>query len=583
MAHELSESFAKCRPALLAVGFLSGVSNVLALTGAIFMLAVYDRVIPSGSVPSLVVLGVLALAMYVMQAVFDILRGRILARVGLALRESLSLRVYDIVVRHAAQGKASTSRAVRDLDQIQSYLSSMGPAALFDLPWLPIYLAICFAFHPLVGFAVLAGALVLIGLTAIGSYMTKGVSSELGEAVAKRDMVLGASQGNAETLQAMGMTASVASIWSDANKHITDRSQRIADISSTLTTSSRVFRMVLQSFVLAVGAYLVISGEATGGIMIAGSILSARALAPIELTIAHWKNLQGARLSWKRLKVLFEGNPAETGSFAAPVPRDSFACQGVSIAVPGLGRSVVRDVSFTMKAGEGLGIIGPTGSGKSSLARGLVGLWPPVSGNIRLDGMDLGRWPSTERGRFIGYLPQKVSLFKGTIAQNISRFDSRTDADMVISVARTAGVHDMICRLPNGYDTRITPEGGGLSGGQAQRIGLARALYGDPFLVVLDEPNANLDAEGEIALCAAIDGVRERGGVVVTITHRPSVLASLESILVLTGGRVRMYGERAEVLRAYAGSTTAQTARPPLPQRAEETIALEQGQVQNGR
>ncbi|WP_244486835.1 type I secretion system permease/ATPase [Aurantimonas sp. Leaf443] len=552
MRSELSICFAKCRKAFVAVAALSGVANVLALTGSIFMLAVYDRVIPSGSIPSLVALGLFALALYVFQGGVDILRSRMLTRIGLMVKESFGARTFDTIVRNAASGNQQAASAVRDLDQVRTFLSSQGPTAIFDLPWIPLYLLICFLFHFYIGLAVLVGALVLIAITYVSNIVTKQPSKELNDVTNKRAFLLAACQSNAETLQSMGMTLAMSGNWNRVNGELVEKSLAISDKSNSLGTVSRVARMVLQSGVLALGAYLVITQQATGGVMIASSILSARALAPIELAIAHWKNLVAARQSWARLDELFIRNPPERAHFSTPAPSRQMTCEMVSVAPPNIRKLIVRDVSFLLKAGEGLGIIGSTGSGKSTLVRALVGLWNPALGTVRLDGIAMSQWSSTERGKFVGYLPQNVALFEGTIAQNIARFDPNADSGMIVNVARAAGVHDMIVRLPDGYDTMISDTGGGLSGGQSQRIGLARALYGDPFLVVLDEPNSNLDNEGELALQSALEGVKARGGIVIIVAHRPSILSTVNQVLILNDGRVQKYGPRDEVLELFS-------------------------------
>jgi len=557
MKSELRTCLKNCRGALGAVALLSGGSNILALTGSIFMLAVYDRVIPSSSIPSLVAIGLIALGMFAMQAVVDILRQRILTRIGLVIRESFSGRIYSVMVRNAALGNHGTSTAVNDLDQIQGYLSSLGPTALFDLPWLPFYLAICFAFHPYIGYAVLAGAVVLIIISYFSNMMTKEPTQRLSEWTGKRSSFLIASQMQSETIHAMGMTLAMSGKWRRNEDEIVERSRSIADTTALLGTISRVFRISLQSFVLAVGAYLVIMQEATGGIMIAGSILSARALSPIEQAIGHWKNLVAARQSWQRLGDLFDNNPAEKSSFATPAPTKYMACNMLSLASPQTRELIVRDVSVRVDAGSALGIVGTTGSGKSSLARGIVGLWTPAVGGVYMDGIPLSRWPSFDRGRFIGYLPQNVILFDGTIAQNIARLDPTATANQIVDAARNAGVHELVSRMPDGYDTRIGAGGTGLSGGQAQRVGLARALFGDPFMVVLDEPNSNLDADGEQALFTAINSVKARGGILILVTHRLNILSLVEQVLIMQNGRVKRVGTRDEVF---------ETPKPAAPQ-----------------
>lgn len=557
MRSEVSQCLVQCRSAFAAIGALSGVANVLALTGSIFMLAVYDRVIPSGSIPTLVSIGLIALLIYAFQGFVDVCRSRMLTRIGLVIKESLNARTFDTVVRKAALGDNDASGAVRDLDQVRNFMSSMGPTALFDLPWIPIYLGICFAFHWAIGVSVIAGAIVLIILMIISDALTKGPSKQLNAEMNRRSNIMQASQTNAETLQAMGMTLAMTAAWNRVGERIVTVSRDMADTQSVLSTMSRTARMILQSFVLAVGAYLVINQEATGGIMIASSILSARALAPIELTIGHWKNFVSARQSWTRLDELFSKNPPERTRFTMAAPNRMLTCESVSLAPPNVSRLIVRDVSFGLRAGEGLGIIGATGSGKSTLVRSLVGLWPPSSGAVRLDGMSLSNWSSIERGRFIGYLPQRVALFEGTIAQNIARFDPQADPVTIVNIARACGVHDMIARLPEGYDTMISDGGAGLSGGQSQRVGLARALYGDPFLLILDEPNSNLDSDGEIALQSAMMAARERGAIVIIVAHRPSILSAVDHVMIMSDGRVQKLGPRDEIL--------AMMTRPAVP------------------
>ena len=526
------------------------------------MLAVYDRVIPSGSVPTLVALVLLATATYGLQALIDIFRSRMLSRIGFVIKESLGGRSFDVIIRTAVKGDLRAGSTVRDLDQVQGFLSSLAPTALFDLPWIPLYLGICFAFDFWIGATVTAGALVLIGLTVLSNVLTKPASEALAEDFGRRAALLAASQGNAETISAMGMTAALGGKWTSIDRQIIGNTERIADTSGVLGTTSRVARMLLQSLVLAVGAYLVIMQEATGGIMIASSVLSSRALAPIELAIANWKNFLGFRQSWSHLEELLAQNPAESTRFPLPRPERSFTCDRVSVALPGRRQIVVHNVSFALKSGESLGIIGATGSGKSSLARALVGLWPTAGGQVRLDGHELNRWTSTERGRFIGYLPQNVSLFEGTIAENIARFDPEAKSADIVSAAKAAGVHGLISRLPEGYDSMIGENGGGLSGGQAQRVGLARALYGEPFLVVLDEPNSNLDAEGEAALQLGMDSVRARGGTIIVVAHRPSILAGVGHVMVMSGGQVQRYGSREEVLELLTSRVPVQQGGP---------------------
>ena len=547
---ELAQVLASCRGAFVATALMSGMSNILMLTGAIFMLEIYDRVLPSRSIPTLVALVILAAGLFLAQGLLDIIRGRVLVRIGARLDEELSSRVYETVVRLPLKvgNRSDGLQQLRDLDSVRSFLSGPGPTALFDLPWLPIYLAICFAFHPYIGLAALVGAIVLCCLALMTEVLTREPTRAATGFATARSALAEASRRNAEAMKAMGMVPRVAALWQDANSKYMASQQQAADVSGGFGSMSKALRMMLQSGVLAVGAYLVINQQATGGIIIAGAILSARALAPVDLAIANWRGFVSARQSWQRLTKLLAALPPRLVPMALPPPQKSLAVEGVTIAPPGSERIVVHDVSFNLQSGHGLGIIGPSGSGKSSLARMLIGVWQPVRGRVRLDGASLEQWPPDILGACIGYLPQDVELLAGTVAQNIARFATPVDADAVISAATAAGVHDLIVSLPDGYETQVGEGGTALSAGQAQRIALARALYGDPFLVVLDEPNSNLDSEGDEALGRAIMSVRARGGIVVVVAHRPSAIASVDQLLMMSQGRAQAFGPKEEVL-----------------------------------
>lgn len=548
---EIVLALSRCRSAFIGVAVMSGLVNVLYLTGSFFMLEVYDRVIPSRSIPTLIGLSVLALLLYAFQGILEVLRSRILSRVGAALDQSLSPRVFDLVVRAPLAGVRAGDGLLplRDLDQLRAFLSGNGPSALFDLPWMPIYLLICFLFHPLIGIAALVGAGVLALFTLTTDLATRTPSQALTTHGIRRNALAEAGRRNAEVLSAMGMQGPIATRWEAANRDYLRANQRVSDVAGGFGAASKVFRMVLQSGVLALGAWLVINAQASAGIIIASSILVARALAPAELAIANWRSFVQARQSWARLSELFNRVPAVSQPLSLPAPVRSLLVEGLSVAPPGTARLVVQDVNFLMRAGQGLGVIGPSASGKSSLARAIVGVWLAQRGKVRLDGAALDQWSCADLGPHIGFLPQEVELFAGTIAENVARFELGAASEDVIAAARAAGVHDMVLRLPDGYDTRVGESGAGLSAGQRQRVGLARALYRDPFLVVLDEPNANLDNEGENALTQAILGVRERGGICIVVAHRPSALAAVDLILMLADGRVQGFGPKDEVLK----------------------------------
>ena len=549
----LSAVFAPCKAPLLGVGLFSALNNVLYLAGSFYMLQVYDRVIPSRSVPTLVALSVLAATLYAGQAALDVFRSRILARIGRALDESLSPRVFGTVTRLPLSGHAAVGlQPLRDLDQVRHFLSGAGPLALFDLPWMPFYLAICFLFHPLIGFTAMCGAILLVLLTIGAELLTRKPLRAATQHGAARMSFAEASRRNAEVIAAMGMANRLSRLWGEINERGLDAHERASDVAGAIGGMSRASRLALQSAVLGAGAYLVIHGEATAGVIIAGSILSARALAPVDQALAHWKGFVNARQSWARLRVLLAHVTDPAAGLLVEKPDAQLVVQGVSVAPPGEQRLVVRNVSFTLKSGSGLGVIGPSGSGKSSLARALAGVWRPAQGSVRLDGATYDQWAPDALGRYIGYLPQDVALFDGTIAENIARYEPDFDRDAVIRAAEAAGVHDLILHLPEGYQTRIGDGGMALSGGQRQRIALARALYGDPFLIVLDEPNSNLDAEGEQALTQALSAVRSRGGVVVLVAHRPSALAAIDQILGLMNGEPKVLGPKDQILRPLA-------------------------------
>ena len=547
---ELAEALAACRGAFYGTALISGMSNILMLTGAMFMLEIYDRVLPSRSMPTLVGLLVLAAALFTALGILDAIRGRILVRIGGALDETLSGRVYDTLMRLPLRvgARSDGTQPLRDLDAVRSYLSGLGPVALFDLPWIPLYLAICFAFHPLIGFAALAGAIILIVLTLLTEILMRAPARAATEAAVARNGLAEASRRNAEALVAMGMAGHIAARWSEANRQYMRSQQEASDLGGGLGAISKVLRMMLQSGVLAVGAYLVIHQEASAGIIIAASILSARALAPVDLAIANWKGFVAARQSWQRLNRLLTMSPARLTPMQLQTPVQRLTVEAVSASPPGVPKVVVQDITFELEAGQGLGIIGPSGSGKSSLVRLLVGVWQPVRGNVRLDGAALDQWASDALGRHVGYLPQDVELLAGTVAENIARFEPNPDTEAVIAAAKAVGVHDLIVRLPGGYDTPIGEQGSALSAGQAQRVALARAVYRDPFLVVLDEPNSNLDSEGEEALTRAILGVRERMGIVIVVAHRPSAIAGVDRLLMMNQGKAQAIGPKDEVL-----------------------------------
>ncbi|WP_037074973.1 type I secretion system permease/ATPase [Rhizobium mesoamericanum] len=539
------------RVGALGLGVTSCLVNILALSGSFFMLQVYDRVIPSRSLPTLIGLIVIVVTLFAFQWLLDLTRSLLLGQIGRAVDERFSGRAFLSVALSASRKPSPGDglQTIRDIDTVRGFLSGPGPGALFDLPWMPFYLGLCFLFHHWIGATAVAGALILTGLALLAELTSRQPTRETVTILAERMAFAETARRNSEAVVAMGFAAALSTRWAKVNQCHLDSHLRTATLVNSLSTLSRTVRMLLQSAVLAVGAILVIRQEATGGIMIASSILVSRALAPIELAIAHWRGFAAARQAWSRLDREVRRSDETPREVALPAPRRSLTVENLHLGAPGSKIPIIRGISFDVKAGEAVGIIGPSASGKSSLARGVVGLWSAFGGDIRLDGASLSQWTPAALGRHIGYLPQDVSLFEGTIADNIARFDPEASSELIIAAARAAGVYDMIVGFSDGFDTRIGEQGVALSAGQRQRIGLARALYDDPFLVVLDEPNSNLDVSGELALAQAIEGVRSRQGVVLIIAHRPSALSVVDKVLVLEGGRAKAFGPKDAVLK----------------------------------
>ncbi|QND44809.1 type I secretion system permease/ATPase (plasmid) [Rhizobium lusitanum] len=550
------------RKAFLSIAIASAVLSVLALTGSFFMLQVYDRVIPGHSLPTLVGIAVIAATLFVFQGILELLRSMLLARVGVALDERMNGKVFASLVLQPQlmQAPGDGMQSVRDLDKVRSFLSSTGPVALFDLPWIPLYLGLCFLFHFWIGVTATCGAIVLVALAVLAEIMSQRPAAAAAKYSAARLAFAESARRNWEAVVAMGFVGRMTERWADINDAYLANQLAAGNVTGMLTTTSRILRMMLQSAVLAVGAVLVIRQEATGGIMIASSILVSRALAPVELAIGQWRAFVAARQSWARLVSLLEIMSAGHPSVSLPAPRSKLTVENLSLASPGSRELILRNISFDISAGTVLGVVGPSASGKSSLARAVTGLWPTAIGSIRLDHAALSQWDPSDLGRHVGYLPQDVSLFDGSIADNIARFEKQPSSTSVVAAAKSAGVYDMIVKLPQGFDTMIGESGSRLSAGQRQRIALARALYGEPFLVVLDEPNSNLDAEGEAALTQALLDVGARGGIAVVIAHRPSALVAADMVMVIAGGRLQAFGPKDTVL--------VNPARQPIKQSA---------------
>ena len=547
-----------------SLAIISGMVNLLALTGSIYMLQVYDRVLSSRSVPTLVALSLLVFGLYLVQGMLEVVRSQVLGRVASKVDQQLTPLALRLVTRITGSADPSDQgvQPVREVDTIRTFMAGQGPVAFFDLPWMPIYLLFVFVLHPTLGWLTVAGACVLIVLTLMTERAVRGPNKDLAESGRERYMLAAASHRNAEVLRAMGFGGRFRDLYEAANGRFLSTQETLNDKSSNFTIASKVFRMLLQSALLGVGAFLAIKGELTAGAIIAGSIVASRALSPIEIAIGQWRGFVAARQAFSRLKQMVEKLPADVEPLQLPAPKASLAVENIAVYAPGSGRPVLNNVSFKVDAGKVAALIGPSAAGKSTLARAITGVWPLSRGSVRLDGAELARWRNEEIGQHIGYLPQDVELFDGTITQNISRFAADPDPAKVLAAATAAQVHEMILRLPNGFETRVGANGSALSAGQRQRIGLARALYGEPFLVVLDEPNSNLDADGEAALLVALNSIKRRQGLAIVVSHRPGVLQAADFVGVVGGGQLNAFGPRDEVLRKVLKNSAAGSAAP---------------------
>ncbi len=536
------------RPFFLYAGFFSLFINLLLLVPALYMLQVFDRVIPSRSDETLVVLTVGALAALLVMMVLDLLRARLLASAGVALDRKLGPRVLSGLLSTARKpGSSEYVHGLKDVNTLRAFLTGTGIFALFDAPWLPVYLIVIALFHPLLGAVALAGALLLLGLAYLNEKLTRKGLEDLQAEGRKAGRFIDQTVRNAEVVNALGMVGGVTRKWEALNRGVLGYQVRTSQLGGAISGLTKFMRQFVQVAMLGAGAYLVIDLHVTAGVMMAATILLGRALAPVETAIAGWKSLVDARSAYRRLTQLLAENPLEAPVTELPAPRGDLAVEKVVFAIRGQDKAILRGVSFQLAAGESLGIIGPSASGKSTLARVVTGVWKPQGGVVRIDGADAATWPREHLGPHIGYLPQDVEIFAGTVAENIARMGD-VDSEAVIRAATRANAHEMILRLPKGYDTEVGESGGVLSGGQRQRLALARALYGNPRLVVLDEPNANLDGEGEEALMRTMRDLKAEGVTLLVVSHRPSLLAGIDKVLVMREGLVEMFGPRAEVI-----------------------------------
>ncbi len=532
------------------VAVFSFFSNLLMLVGPIYMLQVYDRVLGSRSMETLIALSGLVVFLYAIMGLLDYARGRIMGRVAARFQSRLDRRVFEAVVRKSAVAPDdSTATGLRDLEAVQRLMSSPVLMAMFDIPWAPFFLAGIWIFHPFLGILALAGGAVLIVVTLVNQLVTRGPVARASMAGVLSQRISDQIRVESEMVQAMGMQQAAFDRWQVARDRALQEHIKSADLGGTFTTTTKTFRLLLQSAMLGLGAYLVLQGELSPGAMIAGSILMGRALAPIEQAIGQWPLVQAAMKGWRSLARLLGQVPVMSPRTKLPQPKALLEVQQLTVLPPGERQAVLKSVSFTLPPGQAVGVIGSSGAGKSSLARALTGVWRPAGGKIRLNGAALEQFEPEVLGQHIGYLPQRVQLFDGTIAENIARLSLKPDAEQVVAAARKADAHEMILQLPEGYDTRVTAGGGRLSGGQMQRIGLARAMYGDPVILVLDEPNSNLDNEGSEAVNTAIRGFKQAQKSVLIMAHRPAAIAECDLLLMLEHGQVRAFGPKEKVLQ----------------------------------
>ncbi|MVO15348.1 type I secretion system permease/ATPase [Parasedimentitalea huanghaiensis] len=547
---ELRSARSRSRGLYWSVGAFSFFANMLMLTGPMYMMQVYDRVLGSRSEQTLVALTLLVVFLYGIMGILDYARGRIMARVGARFQADLDKRVFNAMIRRSAVAPDPVAQTgLSDLESVQRLMSSPVLMAAFDLPWTPVFLAGIALFHPWLGMLALVGGAILVCLALMNQFFSRAPLQKAMAASHRGNLMSEEIRTESEMIQSMGMRGAAFGRWKIARDEALVDNVSANDIGGRFTTMTKTLRLFLQSAMLGLGAYLALQGEVSPGAMIAGSILMGRALAPIELGLGQWALVQRAIKGWGNLSELLTKVPEEKDRLSLPKPKAKLEVQAVTIVPPGDKTPLLRNVSFQLAPGQALGVIGPSGSGKSTLARALTGVWRAAAGTVRLDGAALDQYAPDVLGQHIGYLPQRVQLFEGTIAQNIARLAEAPDAEKVVAAAKKAAAHEMITKLPDGYDTRVSAGGGRLSGGQMQRIALARALYDDPVIVILDEPNSNLDNEGSMALNAAIKSLKSEGNSVLIMAHRPAAIQECDLLLVVDQGNQTAFGPKEQVLR----------------------------------
>ncbi len=551
--------------AIIYVGWFSCAINILMLAGPLFMLQVYDRVISSGSMATLVALLGLTIAVYVIIGMLELARSRLVTRIGSEIDQRIGDRLFEAAMKSALGQSGSPTAALRDLDTLRNFVAGPAPTTFFDVWWAPIYLLVIFATHWTLGIAATIGCLMLLFTAWLSDARSRAALTESQKAAVRSMEMAETGQRNAEAIAAMGMIGSYRQRWQTLNKAALEWQMYASDVLGTISSASKSLRLLLQSVMLAIGAALAVKGEISSGSIIAATIIFGRALAPVEQVITHWRSSLKAHDAYKKLEALLAKVPPSQKAMGMPAPKGHLEVSGLRVGAPGSNTLILNGLSFEVKPGQMLAVIGPSASGKSTLTRALVGLWPPAAGAIKLDGVEINRWDSEALGQHIGYLPQDMELFSGTVRENIGRFrGDATDAE-IVAAATAAHAHELVMSLPDGYSTELGAFGTHLSGGQRQRIALARALFRNPALVVLDEANANLDRAGDVALAQAIDGMRKRGQAIVFVSHRVQAIQQADTLLYIERGQQKAFGPREQVLAAINGQPNS--AQPPIVER----------------
>lgn len=572
---ELKKSLLSAKKSFIMVGLFSMFINILMLVPPLYMLQLYDRVLGSRSQDTLIMLTLIVVVLFITMGLLEVVRSRVLVRVGNKLDSMLSQRIFDSLfeLERKAPGRSS-SMPLNDLTQVRQFMTGNGLFAFFDAPWMPIYIIVLFIFHPAFGFFAIFAAIVLVGITVANEYSTKEKLAEANNLSRASTIYVDSNIRNAEVVNAMGMRNNISKIWADKYYGFLNAQNIASDSAGVWSNLSKSLRVMFQSLILGLGAYLAINMEVTPGMMIAASIIMGRALAPLDLIIGSWKGFSSARSSYERIEGLLNDFPKDKEYMQLPAPKGEITLENVVVIPPSGTVPSLKGISMRIEKGDVVGIIGPSAAGKSSLARVMLGLWPLSNGVARIDKADISQWNREDLGQYVGYLPQDIELFEGTVSQNIARF-GEVEPEKVVEAATKAGVHEMILKLPEGYDTKIGPGGASLSGGQRQRIGLARALYNNPVFVVLDEPNSNLDDVGEAALVEAIKTLRAGGTTVVIITHRTNVLQATNKLALINNGVLELYGNTNDVLNAIAQKQQAAAGQAQAQAQAQRPAAAQ--------